>query len=274
MRVGVISDLHVDRNQDLLRQGSTFASLLSDSLIDKEVDYVLIAGDLSNHYQQSQAFLESVQQRAGIPAKFVPGNHDYWAKDHGWVNTNEVDRFFKEQKESVVGQPFLLNEDWALVGSPGWYDYGYGNHEIYTLQDFEKKQYKFASWNDRHYVDWQASDQEVSQRMLEQLRTDLNQVKEKNIILMTHVATHKEFVVPLPHRVYDYANAFLGAKSYEMLYKEFPNIQYSIMGHVHFRKMFKENGITYLSACLGNKKHWRIKDARYQLEKTLVVLDI
>lgn len=274
MKLGIISDLHIDRNEAVLKENETFENILAEIATKEELDYLMIAGDISNHYEESHRFIKKVEELTGVSILFVPGNHDYWAKDHELENTNEVDAFFKEQSYSLVGEPKILNKEWAIVGTPGWYDYGYGNHEVYSVADFEKKRYKFASWNDLHYVDWQQSDQEVSSDMLEQVREDLNQVNNRKVILMTHVATHPEFIVPLPHRVYDYANAFLGAKAYEGLYQEFPGIQYSVMGHVHFRKTFEEKGTTYLCACLGNKKHWRTKDVKKQIERTLLIIEL
>ncbi|WP_080145481.1 metallophosphoesterase [Marinilactibacillus piezotolerans] len=274
MKIGMISDLHIDVNEKALKEGETVDALLTELIHTKKLDLLLIAGDISNHYLRSQHFLEDLQQSAGIPVFFVPGNHDYWSKEHDVKDTNQVDAYFRSKKESLVEKPTHLNDEWVLVGSPGWYDYGYGNHEKYTEQQFEKKKYKFASWNDRHYVDWRKSDVTISQQMLEQLRKDLTAAGDKKIILMTHVATHPEFVVSLPHRIYDYANAFLGAKSYESLYQDFPNIQYSLMGHVHFRKTYRDQERTYLAACLGNKRHWSHKDVRTQLIKTLTVIEI
>lgn len=274
MKIGIVSDLHIDGNEKALKAGETFEELLLEVLMEKNVDKLLIAGDISNHFETSQKFIHSVQEQSNIPVFFVPGNHDYWAKTHDIVDTNEVDDFFRVQKESLVGNPKILNENLALVGTPGWYDYGYGNHDVYSIEEFEKKKYRFASWNDRHYVDWKKSDLEVSRLMLEQVEKDIATVGDRTILLMTHVATHREFIVPLPHRIYDYANAFLGAKSYETLYKKYPNIRYSVMGHVHFRKTYYENGTTFIAACLGNKKHWRTKDVKSQLGKTLVVLDL
>lgn len=274
MKIGIVSDLHIDGNEKALKAGETFEELLLEVLMEKNVDKLLIAGDISNHFETSQKFIHSVQEQSNIPVFFVPGNHDYWAKTHDIIDTNKVDDFFREQKESLVGNPQIFSDNWALVGTPGWYDYGYGNHGVYSIKEFEKKKYRFASWNDRHYVDWKKSDLEVSRLMLEQLEKDIATVGDRNILLMTHVATHPEFIVPLPHRIYDYANAFLGAKSYEVLYKKYPNIRYSVMGHVHFRKTYYENGTTFIAACLGNKKHWRTKDVKSQLGKTLVVLDL
>lgn len=274
MKIGVLSDVHIDRNKDALKSGETFEEILSNLLLEKEVELLMLAGDVSNHFETSQEFIEKVQVMSGVPIVFVPGNHDYWAKDHEVTDTNEIHQFFKQQSESLIENPRMIGDNWAIVGSPGWYDYGYGNQDVYSLEAFEKKQYKFASWNDRHYVNWGKSDKEISSDMLKQIRNDLKKVKGRKILLMTHIATHPEFVVPLPHRVYDYANAFLGAKSYETLYEDFPSIKYSIMGHVHFRKSYFEKDRRFLTACLGNKKHWRVKDVKKQLERTLVTIEL
>lgn len=274
MKIGMISDLHIDINEKALNVGETVDLLLTQLIKEKQIETLLIAGDISNNYRTSQQFIENVERLSNIKVFFVPGNHDYWSKEHQVKDTNEVDAFFQSKEQSLVGHPVHLNHEWAIVGSPGWYDYGYGDHEKYSIEQFDKKKYKFASWNDRHYVDWGQSDQEISRQMLNQLRQDISSVGNKQIIMMTHVVTHPEFVVPLPHRIYDYANAFLGAKSYESLYEEYPKIKYSLMGHVHFRKTFQDDHTTYIAACLGNKRHWSVKDVKTQLGKTIVVIDV
>lgn len=268
MKIATVSDLHIDRNDAFIEWD--LEKQLTDKLHNQNVDCLLIAGDVSNHYDTTHRFLKKIEEMSGIPVLFVPGNHDYWARDHDVINTNEIDHFFKRQSYSLVGRPKLFGDDLAVVGTPGWYDYGYGNHDKYSREDFEKKQYGFASWNDRHYVNWGRSDQTVSQDMLDQLLQDLEAVKDRQVILMTHVATHPEFVIPLPHRVYNYANAFLGARAYEKLYDLYPNITHSIMGHVHLRKSVRYAGRIYISACVGTHKHWKIKDFTIQLNKSMV----
>jgi len=274
MRIGALSDLHIDRNVWEMDAEETTLSILTDIVKEKAVDVLLIAGDISNHYQKSHAFLEELAEASQVPVKFVPGNHDYWAKEHNVTDSHRINDFFNKQTYSLVGSPYALSEDWAVVGTPGWYDYGYADQGKYSEAQFEKKKYGFASWNDLHFVNWNQKDKAVSQAMLNQLYKDLHSVKDKNIILMTHIATHREFVVPLPHRIYNYANAFLGAKGYEAVYNDFESIKYSIMGHVHFRKVVRESERTFISPCLGSSKHWTDKRLKNQLEKSLVTFDL
>lgn len=273
MRIGILSDLHIDGNEKALPEGQNYEKLLSRLLKKQQVDQLLLAGDISSDYRVSQEFLNRLQDESGVPVLFVPGNHDFWSKKNGVTQTKDIYDFFQRQPESLIARPRILNDEWAVVGSPGWYDYGYGNHNMYSLKKFSEKKYRFASWNDRHYIDWGLSDREVSRRMLRQLESDLSQVGDRKVILMTHVATHPEFVVPLPHKIYDYFNAFLGSASYEALYEKYP-IALSVMGHVHFRKTYRTKETTFVSACLGNKKHWRSTDPADELEQTLVTMDL
>ena len=84
----------------------------------------------------------------------------------------------------------------------------------------------------------------LSKEAAKQIQEDLDQVKDKHIILMTHIVTHPKFIVPMPHRIFDFFNAYIGTKDFDEFYSTY-SIRYSI-GHVHFRKMINENGITYI----------------------------
>ena len=45
------------------------------------------------------------------------------------------------------------------------------------------------------------------------------------------------------------------------------------MGHVHFRKMINENGITYICP-LGYQRQWRTSDINQEINNALVSFDI
>ncbi|MDE1548432.1 metallophosphoesterase [Jeotgalibaca caeni] len=267
MKIGVLSDLHIDRNERKLAPGDSYDKLLAELLYAEEIDLLLMAGDISSDYHDSLAFLDKMKNHHVSKLFFVPGNHDFWSIRNHQTNTDEIYRIFCEREESLVGRPYQINEEYAIVANPGWYDYGFASSK-YSLEDLEEKKLRFGGWNDRLYVHWNQSDREVAASMLQQIEADIQTVPEQKIILMTHVVTHPQFTVPLPHRIYDYYNAFLGSKSYLKLYDEYP-ISHSIMGHVHFRKSLKENGIRYYCACLGNGNHWWTDDPRIELAYTL-----
>ncbi|MGP6139799.1 MULTISPECIES: metallophosphoesterase [unclassified Jeotgalibaca] len=272
MRFGVLSDLHIDINERKLAPGQTYDRLLADYLYNHEIDALLLAGDISSDYHDSLAFLDRMKEHQVSKIFFVPGNHDYWSIRNKETDTGKINQIFMDRDESLVGRPFIINDGFAIVANPGWYDYGFASNK-YTLEEFEAKKLRVGGWNDRLYVHWGQSDQQVAEGMLHQIEDDITQVSGREIILMTHIVTHPHFTVPLPNRVYDYYNAFLGSKSYMSLYDKYP-ITKSIMGHVHYRKILSEDAITYYCACLGNGRHWWTDDPLSELAYTIETFNI
>lgn len=267
MKIGVLSDLHIDTNRKKLNRGDTYDRLLAQLLYNNEIDLLLMAGDISSDYQDSIQFLDQMVNHRVSKLLFVPGNHDFWSIRNKDTDTERIYQTFLQREDSPVGKPLLLNDKWSVVGNPGWYDYGFAS-QSYTTEQFEQKKLRIGGWNDRLYVHWKQSDQEVAEAMRQQLEVDCQSVDDRQIILMTHIVTHPQFTVPLPHRVYDYYNAFLGSKSYMSLYEDYP-IRHSVMGHVHFRKSMKEDEIAYYCQCLGNGRHWWSDDPYTELASTL-----
>ncbi|WP_141333847.1 metallophosphoesterase [Paenibacillus sp. tmac-D7] len=76
MRIGILSDLHVDKNND--DEFGTVQEALCSAASATNTDLLIVAGDISNNYVQTLNVLEEIEERAGIPCLFVPGNHDIW----------------------------------------------------------------------------------------------------------------------------------------------------------------------------------------------------
>ena len=49
-------------------------------------------------------------------------------------------------------------------------------------------------------IDWDIDDRVLSKEA-KQIQEDLDRVKDKHIILMTHIVTHPKFIVPILHRI-------------------------------------------------------------------------
>ena len=267
MKFGVLSDIYIDINERKLAPGQSYDSLLAEYLYHNEIDVLLLAGDISSDYRESLAFLDKMKNHRASKILFVPGNHDYWSIRNKETDTYKINLLFNEREERLVANPFIVNDTYAVVGNPGWYDYGFASNK-YTEEAFEARKLRVGGWNDRLYVHWGKSDRDVSREMLAQIEKDMGKVADKRVVLMTHVVTHPQFIVPLPHRVYDYYNAFLGSRSYMTLYDKYP-ITKSVMGHVHFRKTLVEDAITYYCACLGNGRHWYTDDPVSELAYTI-----
>ncbi len=80
----------------------------------------------------------------------------------------------------------------------------------FSLERIARRKYYGATWQDKVKIDWPMEDRKLSSIAAKQTIKDMEQVKNKRIILMTHIVTHPRFAVPMPHRIFDYFNALLG----------------------------------------------------------------
>ncbi len=268
MRIGTISDLHIDRPSDYTED--EYAKHLALLVQQANLDMLIIAGDISNHYQKSYAFVKQMKALTGVDIRFIPGNHDYWSPEG--QSTKDIHAFFLNQPEQLMGRPYIINDEWAIVGNSGWYDYSYANPK-YSLEHLERRRFKGATWQDKVHVDWGMSDIEVSRKAAELAEKDLRQVGRRNIILVTHVVTDPSFKVPMPHRIFDYFNAYIGTSDFEPFYQRYP-IHYSLMGHVHFRGEISKNGVQYKCVSLGYFREWRSKDIDKEMRHALKIIEI
>ena len=77
----------------------------------------------------------------------------------------------------------------------------------------------------------------------------------------------------MPHSIFDYFNAFIGTSDFDEVYQRY-DIRYSIMGHVHFRKAFEEQGITYICSCLGYQREWRSDNIEQEINHALYTINV
>lgn len=271
MRIGVISDLHIDRYNNTTAYIPEFEKYLAEAVRKQELDMLLIAGDISNNFDITALFVRKIKALTKREVYFIPGNHDLWGQDHV-SSTHHLLKAYEEMPECLVRSPLVLNEDWAVVGHPAWYDYSYASDK-FSYERLARRAYYGGTWQDKLNVDWKMSDPEASKYFSEIVERDLSYVQDKNIILMTHIVTHKRFRVPMPHRLFDYYNAFIGTSDLDALQERY-NIKYSIMGHVHFRHQINERGTTYICPCLGYKREWRTSIMANEIEDALFVFEI
>lgn len=264
MNIGVISDLHVDRHQTL--KPNDYLTVLLNLINEKNIELLLIAGDISNSYKLTAQFINDIERESGKKVLFIPGNHDYWTTDND-ASSAEILEFYMNMKQCLIGKPYVINSDWAIVGNTGWYDYTYADPK-FSLEKIEKRKYYGATWQDKVKIDWSIEDRKLSMIAAQQTIKDIEQVKDKKVILMTHIVTHPKFAVPTPHRLFDYFNAFIGTSDFNRIYQNY-NVQYSIMGHVHFRNAFNEQGVTYICPCLGYQREWRTAEIENEMRHAL-----
>lgn len=265
MKVGIISDLHVDLNE--VANEPPLEHVLMQQVIESQLDVLIIAGDISNDVNRSVQVLQELQSQTGIPVLFVPGNHDYWSKENGIQDTWQIYRQFQSIEGCLSEKPYELDNGWVVIGNSGWYDYSMGEAQ-YSFEDFERMQAMDRTWHDSLYVRWGMSNKDMHTYFYECLERELAEYRGRPIIMVTHMLTHPFFKVPMPHPLWSYFNAFLGSVAYAELYRKY-EVKVGIMGHVHYRKRHVEHGTKMICACLGYRKEWRHASAREEIQHCL-----
>ncbi|MFC0211960.1 metallophosphoesterase [Paenibacillus chartarius] len=253
MRIGVISDLHVDVNE--LKGEPPIEEALIEVTAETGLDILVIAGDISSDAGRSLAVLHKLRDRCGIPVLFVPGNHDYWSRGNDTEDTWRLYRQFQTFEGCLCEKPYELENGWVIVGSSGWYDYTMGEPD-YTVEEFDRMQAMDRIWQDSLFVNWGMSNRDVHRYFHERIERDLTAYRGRPAIMVTHMLAHPYFKVPMPNPLWAYFNAFLGSVEYADLYRSF-GVRYGVMGHVHYRKTYTDQGTEMICACLGYRKEWR-----------------
>lgn len=269
MKIGIISDIHMDKNKDY-----PILEALTHAIRSKGLCCLVIAGDVSDRHSVTLKFINELSARSGRPVYFVPGNHDIWDKEGEWGDARVLYGELRRHPFCLVDSPVLLGEDWVLLGDIGWYDYSFGNPK-FSYADFDKKFMYNQAWLTGTYSDWHKADTVIHREMLDRLEKQIVCFKEKNkkIIAVTHMVTDEYFTVPESREKWDYFNAFLGSADYGALYEKY-GVEYSVMGHVHYRKRLEKNGVAYLCSCLNTYNEWQSADFEAEINDALTVLDL
>ncbi len=271
MRVGFISDLHIDRNFE--RPPADYLKRLKQMVSKKDLDMLIIGGDISNHYTRTLTFVENLQNLAEIPVYFIPGNHDFWEEKDATKDTKGIYQLYKEHPQSLIESPQQLNDEYTLVGHPGWYNHAVYDKEQFSADEVEHGKFRWTYWQDKMRMDWEMSDREVSKHFSQIIEEDLKKVTTPKIILQTHVVTIPEFTMPMPHRIFDFFNAYMATDDLKQVHKKYP-ISHQIMGHVHFREALRRNETQFITNSLGYRREWWSKDLEKEINRSLYIVDL
>ena len=271
MRIGLISDLHVDINAAAPGDDRVLAALRR-ALAGKKVELLVVAGDIADDYRLTLETLRSLEARSGLRCLFVPGNHDLWNPNGAAVRDPDAPvppgaplpsewgawesyEALKSFPGNLARGPVELPGGWVVVGDTGWYDYRFGAPE-YGTEEFERMCFEERLWWDKVNARWDRPTAAVHEHFLEKLKGQLEAYPGRQRVLVTHAVPIREFTVQPPNRMWRYLNAFLGSPRYGELALEH-SVAYAVCGHVHYRKQQHIEGTRFICSCLGYASEWR-----------------
>lgn len=276
MKIGLISDLHIDINEKW-----SVLELTAQEAKEQDVDVLVIAGDISENSDQTLQAVDRLQGLCLCPVYYVPGNHDMWNKHCPERMTEEIDQLYRADDRCLSGKHIILEKNGkklALMGDIGWYDYSMAAPE-YTPEQLNAMKMDGRTWQDKLFNQWTDDNPKQMQRCLRRMEEQLQSCGNLPILAVTHMLPIKDFCVPeTPGGLkWGFFNAFLGSTAIEALYRQYP-VKYAVCGHVHFRSQVERDGIRHICPCLGYHTEWplyqlgedsaaaHVRDAFYVLE--------
>ena len=272
MKIGILSDIHVDINS--LPEDRVTPAICS-AIRNNSLDLFITAGDLSSDWQLSLETVERIEKDSGRSCLFVPGNHDLWNEKHPDMTAPEIFDRLAEHPGNLSNGPVRLKTGWSAAGQTCWYDYSFGSGNLFSYDDFEKREHNGRVWQDSIKAVWNRPDSETHEWFLDRLKEDIRKAGDDSLVAVSHMLPIEEFTVPVPDRTWDYFNAFLGSRALGELIADSTNIRYSISGHVHYRREIRKEGCLYICSCLGYSTEWAAgRDPLAEVEKSIRIISI
>jgi len=266
MKIGLISDLHVDESPD-----GVIIAALADSAKQHGAELLLIPGDFTGSWRTSLDAINRIEDTSGLRVLFVPGNHDLWNK----MRPEETPELAQEK---LAAHPGCLSgrtvtiQGWNFVGETGWYDETLTEGR-YTAPDIARMNFGGRTWQDSLFTRWTVPMLEKTEAYLKALETRLAGLDPRLTITLTHVIPRLEFSVQPPEGIWTYFNGLLGSARYgSMLVKA--GVRAAVFGHVHYRKRLVADGVEWICPCLGTPDEWTSKDAATEVNAAFTLLEL
>lgn len=269
MRLIVTADLHYD-----IARSVAPTEQLAGRVNKRGGDALLIVGDACGRdlsiLRRCLALFDAFPGRIF----YVAGNHDLWT-----LGGSSLERYERELADVCreAGVWYLderpyIQDGIALVGSIGWYDYTFRQESLgIPVRFYEHKvapgaaarldEYRHlvngyddvapsmlditTRWMDGAYVRLPMTDieftQRVRDRLVEHLRGAAGQAGE--IVVAMHHLPFDEMVRHSGRPNWDFANAYMGSRSFGELLLSEPKVRYVFCGHTHLRQRVRREHI-------------------------------
>lgn len=285
MRIGIISDIHVDTYS----LWNDLTDVIAETTLDNGAEILLVCGDITNDIRLFESFfryLSSHLLKNNTQILVVPGNHDVWVYKPENPVPNSKEKYYEviprvlSKLENIHYLPIkpFIKEGHAFVGSMGWYDYSYIQNYGKVTSAIRKSLDKY--WSDKKYIWWgekQASTSEDNIRILDEmllgLKTQLFQVKTcKDITVCLHMVPKFDFCRRSSEM--DLLSAYMGTEKLYDLIVRYKNVRRVVFGHTHYTCDSTQNDIRFINASIGLKYQNKNKHMSVYVRERMKFIDI
>ncbi len=295
IRLAVTADLHHD-----VAKSRASAEKLAVSWPKTEADALLLVGDAATSDERRLEKALSLFVDDGRPRLFVPGNHEYWSR----ITKTDVHRLLRHELPKRVreaGWHWLPGSPWrqddvAVVGTSGWYDYAFADDGLALPRRFYRSKLSpaaaaylkgnelrpgaddvpeharsfFARWNDARFIEGLSDDETFCRERAASLTNDLTTVADaKRVVAAIHVCPSADLLPRLPDGPipedklkYAFARAYLGSPIFGDIAVAQQNVKHVVCGHSHVARKAQRDHVTLTNVGSG------------YTEKRMVLLDV
>jgi predicted phosphohydrolase len=238
-----------DLHWQLYPTGDACTLDLRDYVCSSDADAFVIAGDVAD--RDPAEFKECLLLFKAFDGlkMVVPGNHDLWTEngDSAEKHRTILPKLARQCEFHYLDRAPLVRGDVAFIGNVGWYDYSFRNTDIgLSLEDYERKSVPGrCTWNDRHFIQWDFSDQQFTEECLLRLRRHYSEVEDEveQVVCVLHHLAFQDLLYPETSFPLEFCRAYLGSERFGRLLLRCPKVRYLICGHRHGRDSHQENGL-------------------------------
>lgn len=266
MKIGTLSDLHIDRNEIVFNDA---VNIVWDTVKESGIDKLFIAGDTSKNYKESIAFADKLTA-LGVDTYTLFGNHEF-------ESISYKDRRNLANECYISNKAIPLNEDTVVLAIDGFADHSFvleNDNEIAKRMPRDKKYttriyYKDNIVNNEFIKELE----EIFNSTLNSLTRMLEDNKDKNIIIMTHYIPSEHFLLfKEDDDFWNAQNAFMGSKRFGELAEKY-KVNKFIFGHTHYAINERVNGVSYHCNPVGYITKGNINEFKERVEDMYQVFE-
>lgn len=247
-------------------------------------DVLLVVGDTAVADGDALEQCLSLFQFSG-PKLFVCGNHELWTHrlDSHALFTEELPRRVRALGWHWLETEPFARDDFAIVGSIGWYDYSFAQECLKIPRRFYEAKvspgaaerwsefaYLFqplddiprparqvvARWNDGKFVRLFRSDACFLDELLTKMEQQLAALSDRRqVIAAVHHLPFAELLPPPKSAQWDFAKAYLGSARIGQLLRRFSNVTHVYCGHSHLPAQARIGPIEAVN--IGSGYRWK-----------------
>lgn len=273
MKLLFLSDLHADNLY--VTKGINIYPNLVKHIQKYKPDVIVISGDISGDYKTTLNFIKKLENELNIFVYFIPGNHDIWTeKSNEYPNASlKALQELQAVENCIENRIIHLNDETALIGCMGWYDYSFA---LPKLDDFVMKSRK-KQFSDHQYVNWKYSDKEFFDIQINNLNNLLNseELRNKNVLVSMHYVPFSYFIhYSNLNDDWNIVNGFFGGYDLGKTILKYKNVKLVHFGHTHKHKVDSYGDLQLVCKPFGYHFEWAVDDIDKQLELSSFLYEI